>query len=281
MLILALSLITLSSCEKDPIDPEIHGLELSTGDEVTTDGTSFAFDVVDSYGAFTIDVPTVNGFTTPKVTVNGRHVTVDLIDETTYITVRDEGGTERKITVTSTNDDLKNAYTSIYQIYSATQVYTNLGFGTGRLRIVKGGNGDEAALMTIADDNSITVVSRHTGTSAYYVADSRGTVRLFYLTVNKGWDLTQAVTNVKAKAGTTVQFAIIYGAGQWKITDYPHQSPFNLVIEKGTSDGITYHHELLQLFIPTDATGTVTCRLKDKDGNTAEINIEVEATENS
>lgn len=264
-----------AACEKNAYDPEIHGLELSIGEKVTTDAITFEFDVVDSYGKFTVEVLPGNEFTTPKLTVDGRHVTVELIDEVTYLEIKDEGGAEKTVRIQSSNETLRYVSNHIWQQYGVIQRYPDLGFGVGKMRVLKGNSPNAAAEMSISDDNVITVKSRFSGTAYFYVADSRGTVRPFRVSVNKGCDITKPVTEIEARAGEILQFAIKYGKGKWKLKDKSAESSFNLVIHAGQNGNTTYEQDFLQLYVPKEATDSIRYTIENREGLEAEIIIKI------
>lgn len=264
-----------AACEKEAYNPEIHGLELSIGENVTTDGITYEFDVVDSYGKFTVEVIPRYNFASPKLTIDGRHVSVELIDEVTYLKIKDEGGGEKNVQIHSSNENLQYVSYLIAEQYGAIHRHPDIRVGIGKMRVLRGNSPDAAAEMSISHDNVITIKSRFPGTAFFYVADSRGTVRFFQVSVHDGCDITKPVTEIEAKADKILQFAIKYGKGGWKLKEEAVESPLNVIHHAGEDAYFTYEQDFLQLYVPKEATGSVRYTIEDREGLEAEIRIKI------
>uniref|UniRef100_A0AB33IRY4 Uncharacterized protein n=2 Tax=unclassified Prevotella TaxID=2638335 RepID=A0AB33IRY4_9BACT len=254
---LCAGLLTLFAACHDTIDdPTEEELQLSipvkqlaSMQEVATADTVYTFDVLKSSGAFKVKVGEASKYATPKVTVNGQHVTIGLLAEFTYVTVTDEAGQEISFNIHSSHEDLLSQSNVYYVWYGCTFHYPKFKYGLGNMRVLSGNDNKRVASVSFDENNELKIESEKNGSSYFTVADGRGVARSLQVVVEEGYDMTTDSLEVTSTNPSTIYFPIKYGKrGGWKLVDSSEHRPTDFVIHL-PSGNVDCDYDLLHVYI--------------------------------
>lgn len=249
-------LTTLSACRDTIDDSTADQLQLSISErellptaEVMTNDTVYQFDVLKSKGMFKVKVNGGNSYVTPRVKVNGQHVTIGLLSEYTGVQVTDEAGQEISFHIHSAHADLK-VQSYLYAVwYGCTFRYPDFKYGLGDMKVLSG-NGNKGVAEVSFDKNNVLIVkSKRTGSSYFTVADGRGVTRWLQVAVEEGYDMTTDSLEVTSTNPSSLCFPIKYGkAGGWKLVKSTIPYVHDHVISP-SNENVLCDYDLLYVYI--------------------------------
>jgi hypothetical protein len=265
------TVLWMSACSNDG---DIKELKLSTSEfTVMTDSTEYDFDIVSGNGNYKVNVN--NDSDMPLIgeaTVTGNHVKVSLVSERTKVTVTDGAGQTMDLLIISQNKSLNPIAQDIAVEYG-DYIISQLNWGNGGYYILSQ-QGDAAQVMV--DKGQVIVKSVHPGDISFVIADRRGTTNSFHVGVGSGFDIKgkELTVSTSVKAGY-ITFPIKYGVGGWQITSCSE------VLNKPTTcicPQIANYREqdMLQIWIPKDAKGSLNLQMQDKVKNTVKLTVNLE-----
>lgn len=269
--LISFTILFITGCTKKLGSDETPELKLSTPDEtVYTDAIEYSFDIISGAGAYQVKVVDNGEPALGKVTLSGEHVKVDLITEYTQVTVTDKSGRTTDLLIVSSHPSIRQITYDAAVSYGSFSKIT-MDWGTGKYSIFK--SSGDAAEMSFDSNNQLIIKSRRPGRASCLVMDSRGTSNYVMVTVEQGWDLTGEELSVTVESGQYYSFPLKYGEGGWKITH--RSSPFlhdpqTCVMPK---DPEYREQDVLHIWVPQEANGSLFIQLTDKANHTATITM--------
>jgi hypothetical protein len=284
---LLLCSVTLSfvSCSKDD---EIKELKLSTADAIVhTDSIAYAFDIVSGNGNYQVTVDQNGGKSImPKAVVVGNHVSIDLIQPSTRLTITDAAGQSTNLTIISDNKSLEEIETTVLVSYGY-YLSSNLSWGNGDYYI-EGQHDDIASVNIDKKGHFIVKGLRPNGSVSLLISDRRGTTNYMTVHVGNGADITDKALTYSVSKGELkdkltspikwglkdrLTFPIKYGVGNWKIISCSKtfENPFTLVLPKDKY----MEQDLLQVWAPESAEGPFYIQLEDQAKNQVTLTIKI------
>ncbi len=276
---ICISLLTLAmGCKKDQIvvnEPQIeevlNELKFSVQGAVYTEGIDFEFDILEGNGGYTVSVSPEES---AKVTILENKVKIDLLSNSTSVTISDKKQKSRSVAINSTANSLSNIHYGIFINSGGTYTMKDLSFGAGGYTIEKI-KGTSAEVFVLGSDH-IKITGLKPGNSYYRIRDSRGSAAPLEVMVTSTFDLTDYHLEIAAVNDQIVSIIIKQGNGNWKLVEEPLSPIFEKItlMPKADSDK---KYDVLQINTSKDdAKGIATVHLKYQAGNTASVTFSVQ-----
>lgn len=221
------------SCSEEDEPKMPVELTLSTNEKsVTTDQLTYEFDVISGNGDYQVEVANSTGYSQGKATVNGNHITVELVDRDTYLTITDKEGKQKDLTILTTHPSLECNWYQVLAMYGCTY-NLDCEYGTGEYSITEYGS-KHAVSLTLDEKHKIGIKTLLPNTSEKWILnDSRGSVLYLDVAVSNGRDITSSEpVEFKAKKAEQIHFPLKFGEGHWSFVSQAEKNPFILIMKK-------------------------------------------------
>lgn len=277
-LLALLFICQFSACSSDDITtpeiPEIpetiNILKLSVSGILYTDDVDYTFNIEDGNGGYKVEVSDNEN---AKARIEGNKVIVELLSNSpVLVTVSDKKEQTATVSVTSYS---KSLVSSGYGIFMAKDDISKmeLGFGAGgyTIELLKG-----TSANAVIEDDKVKVTALEHGNSYFLVTDKRGSTARFEANIVAFYDLTSDKLSVGAVNDQIISIKLLQGTG-WQISAIGSSGCIENVYMMPKGD-IDKKYDILQINTTKDETkkGIGTVKIKDKDGNTADITIVVQ-----
>lgn len=278
LLLLTSCLFVACNSSDDDKLPEIEeatkNLKISVEEHsVTTDDIDFEFEILEGNGEYIITGSKEGDI---KYTIDGNNVTVNLLTNSTTITVTDKKEQRTSFWVYSTSRSLVPTGHTIFMHVDSTSIMDHISFGVGgyTLEKIKG----SSAEATVLENDHIKIIGLKGGNSYYTITDKRGTTASLDVIISPIYELTGNNLAITATNDFVINVDLSWGEGDWEIEGNPTTSPFfDIVSVHKAADNKYNEYDSLQINISkNDIKGTANIRLKDKAGNKATITINIE-----
>lgn len=235
---------------------------------VTTDQLTYEFDVISGNGDYQVEVANSTGYSQGKATVNDNHITVELVDRDTYLTITDKEGKQKNLTILTTHPSLECNWYQVLAMYGCTY-NMDCEYGTGEYSITKYGS-THAVSLTLDEKHKIGIKTlRPNASEKWILNDSRGSVLYLDVTVSNGRDITSSEpVEFKAKKTDLIHFPLKFGEGHWSFVSQAEKNPFILIMKK--TEGMDA--DVLQVKV-WEKDEPMPFVLEDTAGNRANITI--------
>lgn len=241
---------------------------------VHTDDLSISFDILSGAGGYTAQVMENEYIPSRQITlpggtarIEGKTVTVDLLDDVVDVVVSDLSGAESHVYIYCNHPAVKHFSWSHCVPYGSPTKST-IDFGAGEpYRIVE--YSDMNAADASMEGSTLKTGALLPGNHWYLIEDSRGTVRKFDIDVRQGYDIEEESLTVQARAGDRLTFPFKFGNG-WKIIE-----------GKTGPEMFVYHADhvydsfVSDTFVVRVGTETASWTFRDREGHRVELTIEI------
>lgn len=280
------AMIALASCTKK-LNEENSSLRLDFPAEDThqiaddvqaytihTDELTVSFDILSGAGGYTAQVMENDYIPSRQITmpggmarIEGKTVTVDLLDDVVDVVVSDRSGAESHVYIYSSHPAVQHFSWSKCVPYGGATKST-IDFGAGEpYRIVE--YSDMNAADASLEGSTLKTGALLPGSHWYLIRDCRGTVRRFDLDVRQGYDIEEESLTVQAQAGDRLTFLFKFGK-EWKVTE-GETGPEMFVYH---TDSV--HDDFIcDTFVVTVGTETASWTFRDREGHQTALTIEI------
>ena len=240
-----------------------------------TDELTVSFDILSGTGGYTATVQEYEFMPSRHVTlagglarIEGKTVTVELLDNTADVVVSDRSGAESHVFIYSSHPALQY-FTWSKSVAYGSSTKSTIDFGAGApYRIVA--YSDMNAADASMEGSTLTTGALLPGLHWYLIADSRGTVRKFDIGVRKGYDIEEERLTVQANAGDRLTFPFKFGNG-WKVVE-GETGPERFIYHAGSAND----DFICDTFVVTMGAESASWTFLDREGHQAVLTIEVE-----
>ncbi len=241
---------------------------------IHTDELTVSFDILSGAGGYTVQVMENDYIASRQITlsggtarIEGKTVTVDLLDDAVDVVVSDLSGAESHVYIYSSHPAVQHFSWSKCVPYGGTTKNT-IDFGAGepyRIVYYSDMNAADASMKGSTLKTGILLPGSHW----YLIADCRGTVRKFDLDVRQGYDIEEESLTVQARAGDRLTFPFRFGKN-WKVVD-GETGPERFIYH--TSN--VHDDFICDTFVVTVGTETASWAFLNCEGHQTALTIEI------
>lgn len=216
-------------------DEGIRKLKLSVTEEtVYTDTLTYSFDIISGNGNYHVESKQKGENTENLVTINDKHVTIELISSSAYVTVTDEENYSKSFVIKSSHPYIQDGGYKVWVHYGIISEIDCV-YGSGGYNIVNSSNNGCVQLI-LDKSNKIKIKPIKPGNEWFVLKDYRGFTFDMRIGVIQGCDIISEYTEYTATKGNTITLPVKYGAGKWtfiKKEESEESYPFTLIIPAG------------------------------------------------